>query len=120
MKRLFLVVVAVLSMATTFAENENANAANKANAYNMSVNYTKLAECLALSMDQLEAVKDIHSDFSARMMNAANANGQEREKMVKKAINKDLAYMRTVLNHDQYRKYLAVLNATMVNRGLLF
>lgn len=118
MKRLFLTVVAVLSMTMTFAENEKLNSVDNANAYNMSVNYSKLADCLELSGDQVELVQDIHTSFCADMMNAAYANADEREGMVKNAIAKDLNFMRHVLNNDQYRKYLTLLNLTFNNRGL--
>ena len=42
MKRLFMVVVAMLSMTMTFAENENAANLNNAEAYNMTVNMKNL------------------------------------------------------------------------------
>ncbi|NEM83840.1 hypothetical protein G3V89_24025, partial [Escherichia coli] len=112
MKRLFLTVVAVLSMTMTFAENEKLNSTENASAYNMSVNYDKLANCLGLSIDQAEAVQEIHKSFCADRMNAAAANADERKGMVQKAIEKDLKYMRYVLTNDQYRKYLMLLNAT--------
>ncbi len=118
MKRLFLTVVAVLSMTMTFAENENMNATNATSAYNMSVNYNKLADCLGLSLDQVEAVEDIHSSFCAEMMNAGNANVDERKAMVESALKKDLKHMRYVLSEDQYHKYLMLLNTTFNNRGL--
>ena len=51
-------------------------------------------------------------------MNAAEYGNEERAKLVEKAINKDLAYMNTVLNKDQYHKYLTLLNVTLVNRGM--
>jgi hypothetical protein len=38
--------------------------------------------------------------------------------MVEKAVNKDLAYMNYILNKDQYRKYVMLLNTTLTNRGL--
>jgi hypothetical protein len=38
--------------------------------------------------------------------------------MVEKAINKDLAYMNYMLNENQYRKYVMLLNVTLNNRGL--
>ncbi|HIW44202.1 MAG TPA: hypothetical protein H9986_04145 [Candidatus Prevotella stercoripullorum] len=119
MKRLFLTVVAVLSMTMTFADNEKLNNTESANAYNMEVNYGKLADCLGLSIDQAEAVQDIHTSFCADMMNAAGANADERDAMVKKAVEKDLKYMRSVLTEDQYRSYLRLLNATFTNRGLM-
>lgn len=118
MKRLFLTVVAVLSMTMTFAENEKLNNVENANAYNMSVNYAKLADCLNLSKDQLESVQDIHTSFCADMMNAAGANADERHEMVKKAVEKDLKYMRSILTSEQYRTYLVLLNTTFNNRGL--
>ena len=118
MKRLFLTVVAVLSMTMTFAENEKLNNVDNASAYNMAVNYDRLADFLGLSIDQAEAVQDIHTSFCADMMNAAGANADERESMVKKAVVKDLKYMRYVLTSEQYQKYLMLLNATFNNRGL--
>ncbi len=118
MKRLFLVVVAVLSMTMTFAENENLNKVENVNVYDMSVNYGKLAEYLELSSDQFEAVQDIHTSFCADMLNASNAHADERKFLVKNAVYKDLKYLRFVLTKDQYQKYLRVLNATFINRGL--
>jgi hypothetical protein len=51
-------------------------------------------------------------------MFAAQYGKEERAKMVEKAINKDLAYMNYMLSDTQYRKYLMLLNLTLVNRGL--
>lgn len=118
MKRMILTVMAVLSMTMTFAENEELNTVANVKAYDMSVNYTKLATCLGLTSDQLELVQDIHTSFCADMMNAAHSGKDEREAMVKSAIDRDLKFMRTVLDKDQYRKYLVLLNSTFNNRGL--
>ena len=118
MKRLFLTVVAVLSMTATFAENKEMNKVVNANSYNMSVNYDKLAAWLRLTTDQTELVQDVHTSFCADMLNASQAEGEQREAMVKTAISKDLKYMRSVLDKEQYRKYLLLLNTTFNNRGL--
>ncbi len=118
MKRLFMVMVAMFSMTMTFAENENAANVNNAEAYNMTVNMKKLGQALNLSKDQVESFAEIHKTFSAEMMFAAQANGEERTAMVDKAIKKDLAYMDYILNHDQYRRYVMLLNITLVNRGI--
>lgn len=118
MKRLFLTVMAVLSMTMTFAENEELNTVSNADAYKMTVNYSSLADALYLSIDQLEAVQDIHSEFCADMMNAGNASADERKALVDKALQKDLKHMRYVLTDSQYHKYLMLLNTTIVNRGL--
>ena len=52
------------------------------------------------------------------MMNAGNANADERKAMVSKALAKDLKHMHSVLSDGQYHTYLKLLNATIVNRGL--
>lgn len=119
MKRLFMVVVAMLSMTMTFAENETAANLNATEAYNMqSVNIKKLGQALSLSKDQEESFAEIHKTFSAELLFAAQAGGDEREKMVNKAIKKDLAYMNYILSAEQYRKYVMLLNITLLNRGL--
>ena len=118
MKKMILTVVALMSMTMTFAENESAANINTTEAYNMTVNMNKLSQALGLSADQVEAVSEIHKSFSAEMMFAAQYGKDEREKRVDNAIKRDLAYMNYILNKDQYRKYLMLLNVTMHNRGL--
>lgn len=119
MKRLFMVVVAMLSMTMTFAENETAANLNATEAYDMqSVNMKKLGMALNLSKDQMESFAEVHKTFSAEMLFAAQTVGDERQKMVEKAIKKDLAYMNYILSSDQYRKYVMLLNMTLMNRGI--
>ncbi|MBR6121061.1 MAG: hypothetical protein IKQ05_01555 [Prevotella sp.] len=119
MKKMILMAVAMLSMSmTSYAENENANAVNNVEAYDMTVNIRKLAVALDMSFDQMEAVQDIHHIFCAEMMLAAQSNKDQRDALVDQAVKKDVRYMRYVLNEKQYRKYLMLLNATLHNRGL--
>lgn len=118
MKKIVVLAVALLSMTTTFAADENASATTATAAYNMNVNMGSLADALSLNLDQIDAVSDIHKNFTADMMNAAMASGDERKTMVDKAIMKDLKYMHAVLSQGQYRKYLLLLNTTLNNRGL--
>ena len=115
MKKIVLTLVALMSMTTIFAENEGMNTTE---AYNMTVNMKNLARTLNLSKDQIESVAEVHKTFSSEMVFAAQYGKEERTKMVEKAINKDLAYMNYILNKDQYRKYVMLLNMTLVNRGL--
>jgi hypothetical protein len=84
----------------------------------MTVNMKKLAQALNLSKDQVESVAEVHKTFSSEMLFAAQYGKDERTKMVDRAINKDLAYMNYILNQDQYRKYVMLLNVTLTNRGL--
>lgn len=118
MKRLFLTVVAMLSMTLTFAENENMNSVNNVEAYDMSVNMKQLGKALNLADDQKEAVAEIHKTFCAEMMFATQYAKDERDARVNAAIKKDLGYMNYILTLDQYKKYRMLLNITMLNRGL--
>ncbi len=118
MKKLMILAVALFSMTTTFAADENASATAATAAYNMNFNMNSLAEVLNLNIDQVEAVSDVHKNFSVDMMNAAVAPSEERSSMVDKAIVKDLKYMHAILSQSQYRKYIMLLNTTLVNRGI--
>ena len=116
MKKIMILAVAMFAMATTtFAAEENTNATA---AYNMNIKMGSLASALSLNIDQAEAVADVHKNFTADMMNAAVAAGDDRKAMIDKAINKDLKYMHVILSNTQYRKYLMLLNVTLVNRGI--
>ena len=118
MKRLFFVMIAVLSMTMTFAENENTKSVNNVEAYDMSVNMRKLSVTLGLTTDQIEAVENIHNTFNAEMQLAAQADSADRQERVKKAVDRDIKWMHYVLDEKQYRTYLTLLNATLNNRGL--
>ena len=116
MKKIMVLAVAMFAMATaTFAAEEETNATA---AYNMNVKMSSLADALSLNIDQVEAVADVHKNFTADMMNAASASKDDRTAMIDKAVIKDLKYMHSILNDAQYRKYVMLLNATLVNRGL--
>lgn len=118
MKKIVLMVVAMLTLTMAHAENEEARSTNNVEAYDMKVNFRKLALTLNLNADQMDAVEEIHNSFCQDMMLAAYANKDEREAMVDVAVKKDVRYMRYVLDRDQYRKYLMLLNLTLQNRGL--
>ncbi len=118
MKKIVLTLVAMLTMTMANAENEDNNTVEAANAYDMSVNMRKLAVALGLTLDQMEAVQDIHHQFCNEMMLAAQAEGDERTNMVEQAVKKDVRYMHYILDDKQYRKYLLLLNTTLYNRGL--
>lgn len=118
MKRLFLTVVAMLSMTMTFAEEEKVAEVNNVEAYDLSVNIRKLGEALGLTTDQMESVADVHHTFCGEMMIAAHAQNDERKALVDKAVAKDLKYMNYILTGNQFAKYRVLLEATLTNRGI--
>ena len=115
---MIMTLVAMLSMTTAFAEDENTNAVNNVEAYEMSVNMDKLADALHLDWNQREAVENIHHVFNTEMTYAAKYGKNDREAMVKRAIDTDLKRMRSVLNAEQMHTYLMLLNTTINNRGI--
>ena len=118
MKKMFLTLVAMLSMTTAFAEGETANSVNNVEAYVLDVNMNKLSKALDLADDQKEAVADIHHTFASELMFAAQYSNNDRKMLLARAIDNDVKWMRYVLNEKQMRKYLVLLNATLNNRGL--
>jgi hypothetical protein len=105
-------------MTTAFAEDENTNAVANVEAYKMDINMNKLSNALNLDENQKAAVENIHRVFNTEMVYAAQYGNTEREAMVKDAINTDVKRMRRVLNAEQMKKYLMLLNITLNNRGL--
>lgn len=117
MKKVILMAVALLSMSTAFAENDHVN--NAREAYVMNVNPYSLGRTLALKGEQMEAVEYITEKFRMEMYRAGYSKEAVRQERLKKAVNRNLSYMRSVLSHEQYRTYVMVLNATLHNRGLM-
>ena len=115
---MMMTLVAMLSMTTVFAEGENTNAVANVEAYKMDVNMDKLSKVLNLAIDQREAVENIHHIFNTEMVHAAQYGNNDRDAMVKRAIDTDVKRMRYVLSEDQMRTYLLLLNTTINNRGL--
>lgn len=111
--------IAMLSMTMTFAENEETKNVTNLEAYDMSVNMRKLGVALGLTLDQMEAVENIHTTFNAEMQLAAHADDKDRKEMVSKAVERDIKWMHYVLDEKQYHKYLLLLNTTLKNRGLV-
>ena len=79
MKRLILTVVAALTLTATFAKDEKANNVNNANAYDMTVNMSKLGDALKLSVDQMESVADVHHTFCGVMFFAVSSSAATPE-----------------------------------------
>ena len=119
MKKIILTVMAMLSMTLGYAENEKINVKDNLKVYDMTVNQKKLAMCLGLDFDQMDAVEMIHNQFCEDMRKAAVATDSDEQKtLLDKAVTRDLRYMHWVLDRRQYRKYQQLLNVTLVNRGL--
>ena len=120
MKKLVLTVALLLATSlSVMAEDANSNKTNRVEAYTINVNINSLARYLELSKDQVESVENIQNVFAESLRCAAVMETDEsRKNMVKNAVEFDLKNLSYVLSKEQYKKYLKVLNVTLINRGI--
>ncbi len=123
MKKIVFTLVALMSMTFAFAEGEsnakaNVAVAKEAQKYEMNISKASLARALSLDYDEIDAVNTITESFASDMKKAGEAQDEERNKLFKKALKRNLSYMHAVLSNEQFSKYLKLLNTTLYNRGL--
>ena len=115
-----MTLVAVMAVSVSMVAAPKAEQDAEPPQYTIDFNSRSIARYLSMSYDQVAEMELVHDNFSREMKKAERANGADREKITKKAVMRDISYMRTILNETQFRKYNAVLNATLTNRGLKF
>ena len=111
MKRLGL-SVAVLLMSATLAF-----AGNKEKAP-FTVSMYQLSSYLQLTSAQVDEVENINEYFQQMQRASLRADEDQKEAKMQKAIYSNLKLMKRVLDADQYRKYVALLNVTNNNNRL--
>ena len=109
MKRLGLTLVAALCLAaSTFAAGNQPTTAK----WEGNINVNKLGKYLQLNSVQSEEVANICDYFSEQMSRATTA------KKVRNAVYGNLKLMRKTLSAEQYAKYAALMNLTLLNKGI--
>ncbi len=117
MKRTIFTIA--MSFMLFFSAMASDNKMESTEAYHINVNTEALTRSLETNKDQNEAIANIMEIFTAQMENTrVEENATTRAKMLDNTIDTNLKYMRQVLSNEQYKKYLAILNSTMRNRGL--
>lgn len=119
MKKYFIMLVMMLTMSVySFAEESTATKMAETERYELKINHRRLACTLEMSSDQIEMSEDIISELEKDMMFASVMTTEKsRNAIVKNAVNKNIKNMRYVLNSNQYKKYLMLLNLTLEHRG---
>ena len=119
MKKYFIMLAMMLTMSVySFAEESTATKMAETERYELKINHRRLACTLEMSSDQIEMSEDIISDLEKDMMFASVMTTEKsRNAIVKNAVNKNIKNMRYVLNSNQYKKYLMLLNLTLEHRG---
>jgi len=119
MKKIIMTLMAMLTVTNaTFAEIKDEEHADSIETYDMEININALSTALGINEDQKETVTDFYTAFCSEMLTAGNAGREERRSLVDYAVEKNIMNMSYILTKEQYNKYVAILNTTLVNRGL--
>ena len=121
MKKIFIAVAAIMMMATA-----NINAQEKFEAlsnvtpicYDFNINMRSLSRYLDLSQDQKEVMEYASENFGYSVKRLERTKVEKRGARMQKALNINLAYAHKFLDDAQYRKYLALMNNSLRNKGL--
>ena len=119
LKKVIMLVMLFTVGMHSFAEDANVNEINVIERYDLKINMRKLGSFLQLSSDQMDGMESVETEFQNDLMFAAvECTKDNRNAVTKNAIKKHLKHVNYVLNKEQYRKYLVVLNATIKNREI--
>lgn len=125
MKKVLFTIVMLLTMCMSMnAENHDTNKVSeickemKVENFDFNVNYRRLAQTLDLSDDQMESLENVMTMFSNDMMfSYYECNNTNRDNVIRNTIKKHTQYIGYILNKDQMKKYMMLLNVTLTNRG---
>ena len=114
MKRIGLTLVAVFCLAvTTFAAKNQPTTTR----WEGNINVNKLGKYLNLNSAQSEEVGYICDYFTTQMSKATTAK-KEKEAILRTAVYGNLKLMKQTLSAEQYAKYAALMNITLMNKGI--
>lgn len=115
MRRLGMAVAALLLCATVGFAREN----RKMSKEPFVINFEKLSHYLQLSPSQVNEVANINEYFVDKQTESLRSGSNQREKKMHQAVYGNLKLMKKVLNKEQYRKYVTLLNVTNNNNRAL-
>lgn len=121
-KFVFMVALMLATNTANILAGENSvNETENVENYHIHVNEKSLSKSLGMSKDQMEICSDVIKEFENDMVFASsNAKGESRKAVTRNAIMKNMRYMKMFLDEAQYKKYVLILNTTLVNRGIDF
>lgn len=117
MKKVFIMAaIALMATASVKAEEKNQDAVRVD--YNIKMNVRALSRCLNLNGEQAE-VMEYASDMLREEVSSVRSSKEEKKAArLKRAIARNLSIARKHLDDKQYRSYLALMNQTLMNKGL--
>lgn len=128
-KILFLFAMLMMMSVPTFADDVSAiekvsdqkstELQSITDKYDFTVNYERVESCLELYPYQIEYFEQFFDMFKHDMIQAsAKSDAYDQKNIVRKSVDKNLRLMRTILEYGQYKKYVLLINTTLINRGL--
>lgn len=111
MKKLFVLAVAVFAYASSVNASNDLGFMTQLNEKNT---FSSVMKYIQADSSQSELMK-IVMEKSAEKINAALASGDDTA--MNAAVNFNLANAKYILSHDQYRKYVTLINITKNNRA---
>ena len=117
MKKFLLMMVMMITMSANVLADGGINT-NGIDKYELRINHNKLANYLNVSKDKMEMYDEAISELENDMAFASTMTNEESSiKIAANAIRKNIKNMYYILNREQYRKYLMLLNLTLEHRG---
>ena len=125
MKKIVLTLAMLITMCMGMsADNYETNKVSeickemKVENFDFNVNYNKLAVALDLNKDQMESVENVMQMFANDMLFAYyECNNSSRDNVIRNTLKKHVKYISYILNKEQQKNYLMLLNTTLNNRG---
>ena len=111
-------IVVMLSICMNIMAEET-NTAN-AEAFSLNINTKALVRTLETTEDQNESIVEVMKIFNSQTaLIAVEDNEETRKALMRSALKDNIRLMKNILTRRQMKKYLTIINVTMVNRHLL-
>ena len=120
MKKMIIAVVAIIMATANINAQEKLDAVNNVTPinYDFNINMRSLSRYLNLSADQMDAMEYASDNFGYSVKRLERTKVEKRGARMQKALNINLAFAHKFLDDAQYRKYLALMNNSLRNKGL--
>lgn len=120
MKKMIIAVAAIMmATAGVNAQEKNELVNNAAPiSYEFNMNMRALSRYLDLNEEQQDVMAYASDKFKFSVMRIERTKEEKRAERMHKALYLNLSYAHKCLNGEQYRKYLALMNTTLKNKGL--
>ena len=120
MKKMIIAVAAIMMAAANINAQEKVETVNNVTPvnYNFNINMRSLSRYLNLSQDQMEVMEYASDNFGYSVKRLKRTKVEKRGARMQKALNINLAFAHKCLDEVQYRKYLALMNNSLKNKGL--